>query len=192
MARRTTAQSDAVDLMLEQWRRERPDVDASALAVFGRLHRSFNRYQDQLARLFVDFDLSISSFSVLAALRRQGPPYRCTAGQLADTSLVSTGGITQRVDRLEREGLVRRDRDPDDRRVVYVALTDKGLAIVDEVAEAHFANEARMLGALTSAERTQLARLLSRLEQSLDLAELQHREDGYPDAQGNGSGSSPK
>lgn len=177
MARRSAAQSDAVDLMLEQWRRERPDVDSSALAVFGRLHRTFNRYQAHLTRVFDEFDLSVSSFSVLAALRRQGPPYRCTAGQLADTNLVSTGGITQRVDRLAQDGFVRRDRDPVDRRVVYVELTDKGLDVVDRVSEAHFANEARMLGRLTATDRSQLARLLSRLEHSLDLAELRSRAE---------------
>lgn len=175
MARRDTTQRDAVDLMLEQWRRERPDVDASGLAVFGRLHRSFNRYQVHLTRLFESYDLSMSAFSVLAALRRLGAPYRCTAGELADTNLVSTGGITQRVDKLEKEGFVRRDRDPDDRRVVYVQLTDKGLEVIDEVAAAHFANEAQMLGGLSQTERTQLARLLSRLEHSLDLAEMQSR-----------------
>lgn len=172
MVRRAANQPDAVDLMLEQWRRERPDIDASAMAVFGRLHRSFNRYQAQLTRLFDSYDLSMSAFSVLAALRRLGPPYRCTAGELADTNLVSTGGITQRVDKLEKEGLVLRDRDPGDRRVVYVGLTDKGLEIIDEVAAAHFANEATMLAGLTPTERTQLARLLGRLEHSLDLADL--------------------
>ncbi|MGH3469914.1 MAG: MarR family winged helix-turn-helix transcriptional regulator [Thermocrispum sp.] len=167
--------------MLEQWRRERPDIDASAMAVFGRLHRSFNRYQAQLVRLFDSHDLSMSAFSVLAALRRLGAPFRCTAGELADTNLVSTGGITQRVDKLEKEGLVRRDRHPEDRRIVYVELTDKGLAVIDQVAAAHFANEAKMLGGLSPTERTQLSRLLSRLEHSLDLAEMQSRaaNDGH-------------
>lgn len=181
MSRRPAARPDAVDLMMEQWRRELPDVDTSALAVLGRLHRSFNRYQAQLTRLFEHHGLSMSGFSVLAALRRLGPPYRCTAGQLADTNLVSTGGITQRVDKLEKDGLVRRDRDPDDRRVVYVELTDAGLVLVDRVAGAHFANEARMLGGLTPTERAQLAKLLSRLEHSLDLAEL---SDGAAPATG--------
>lgn len=172
MARRGTPQPDAVDLMLEQWRRERPDVDTSPLGVFGRLHRSFNRYQNQLTKLFDSYDLSMAGFGLLAALRRLGAPYRCTAGQLADTILLSTGGITQRVDKLETAGLVRRDRDPVDRRVVYVELTDKGLALIDEVAAAHFANEARMLSGLTQSEQAQLAKLLSRLEHSLDLAEM--------------------
>ncbi|MBA0126368.1 MarR family transcriptional regulator [Haloechinothrix sp. YIM 98757] len=172
MTRRANSEPDAVDLMLEQWRRERPDLDTSGLAVFGRLHRAFNRYQAHLTELFNDYDLSISSFSVLAALRRLGHPYRCTAGKLADIDLVSTGGITQRVDKLQTAGLVNRERDPEDRRIVYVELTEKGLAVVDEVATAHFANEAGMLGGLTHSERGQLARLLSRLERSLDLADM--------------------
>lgn len=179
MVRRANSKPDAVDLMLEQWRRERPDIDASPLAVFGRLHRAFNRYQAQLTELFNEHDITISSFSMLAALRRLGHPYRCTAGKLADTDLVSTGGITQRVDKLQAAELVRRVRDPEDRRIVYVELTEKGLALVDEVATAHFANEAQMLNGLTYNEREQLARLLGRLEHSLDLAEMRvHAAEG--------------
>ncbi len=173
MARRGGQQLDAVDLMLEQWRRERPDVDTSALAVFGRLHRTFSRYQAQITRVFDEFGLNMSAFSVLAALRRLGAPYRCTAGELADANLVTTGGTTQRVDKLELAGLVRRERDPEDRRMVYVELTDEGLALIEAVSAVHFANEAQMLSALTPTERAQLARLLSRLERSLDLAEMQ-------------------
>lgn len=177
MARRNGSRPDAVDFMLEEWRRECPELDASAMAVFGRLHRAYYRYQDQLTRVFDSFDLTISSFAILAALRRAGSPYRRTAGELAEANLVTTGGITQRVDKLEAVGLVRRERDPQDRRVVYVELTDKGLDVVDRVSVAHFANERRMLGGLTSTEQDRIADLLSRLESSLDLAEMQARAD---------------
>ncbi|MFC8263573.1 MarR family winged helix-turn-helix transcriptional regulator [Streptomyces sp. NPDC057291] len=171
MTRRASSSPDAVDLILEQWKRELPSLDASPMEVLGRLHRSFLRYQGLLSDLFDCFDLNMAAFDVLAALRRSGPPYRRTAGELADISLVTTGGITLRLDRLEKAGLVTRERDPGDRRVVYARLTDRGIEIAGVVAVAHFANEERMLAELTGAERTQLGRLLGKLERSLETAE---------------------
>ncbi len=170
MPRRNRSRPDAVDYMLAEWSRECPDIDASGMAVFGRLHRAYNRYQDQIARVFGSFDLTIAGYGILASLRRAGAPYRRTAGELADAVLVTTGGITQRVDKLEAAGLVRRERDPDDRRVVYVELTDEGVAFVDRVSAAHFGNENQMLTGLNDTERERLADLLSRLELSLDHA----------------------
>ncbi|WP_246272233.1 MarR family winged helix-turn-helix transcriptional regulator [Amycolatopsis acididurans] len=157
--------------MLAQWRAETPDVDTSPLAVFGRLHRAFDRYQRQLVRVFGRHGVTVADFGILAALRRGGEPYRRTAGDLADTNLLTTGGITQRVDKLVQAGLVRRERDEEDRRVVFIGLTDEGLAATDKIVNEHFANENRMLAGLTAAERAQLAKLLSRLERSLEAAE---------------------
>ncbi|MET8469098.1 MarR family transcriptional regulator [Streptomyces sp. NPDC006422] len=163
-------QQDAVAAMLEQWQREFPEVDATALGVFGRLHRSFNRYQAQLNAFFDTYDLTVPAFGVLAALRRAGAPYRRTVSELADANLLTSGGITQRVDKLEAAGLALRVRDPDDRRIVHIQLTDRGLALAEEIIGAHFAHEADMLADLTEPERDQLAGLLSRLERSLDRA----------------------
>jgi DNA-binding MarR family transcriptional regulator len=177
MAKRTRPRLDAVDLMLAEWRREAPGIDAAPLAVFGRLHRAFDGYQTQLNRVFGRYDINISAFGILAALRRVGEPYRRTAGDLADANLLTTGGITQRVDKLEAAGLVYRDRDPDDRRIVYIGLTGQGLALTDKVAGVHFANEDRMLAGLTKTERAQLAQLLSRLEHSIALAEMADRAE---------------
>jgi DNA-binding MarR family transcriptional regulator len=193
MTRRTTGRPDAVDLILEQWRRELPAVDASPMEVFGRLHRSFLRYQSLLSEVFERYDLNMASFDMLATLRRSGPPYRRTAGELAEISLLTTGGISLRLDRLEKAGLVVRERDAEDRRVVYARLTDKGLEVADTVAHAHFANEARMLDGLTDAERRQLGRLLSKLERSLEKAErTPSLPRGQLPAQGNGSSSIPQ
>ncbi|WP_406322672.1 MarR family winged helix-turn-helix transcriptional regulator [Streptomyces sp. NBC_01637] len=178
MTRRASSSPDAVDLILEQWKRELPSLDASPMEVLGRLHRSFLRYQGLLSDLFDCFDLNMAAFDVLAALRRSGPPYRRTAGELADISLVTTGGITLRLDRLEKAGLVTRERDPGDRRVVYARLTDRGIEIADVVAVAHFANEERMLAELTGAERRQLGRLLGKLERSLETAERTPSDPG--------------
>lgn len=158
---------DAVDQLMEQWRRERPDVDVSAMAVFGRLHRSFYRYLDQIVPVFDKHGINMAAFDVLSALRRSGPPFRRTAGELAQQTLVTTGGITLRVKRLEAAGLVVREGDPDDGRVVHVRLTPGGLKVIDAVVEDHFRNERRMLAGLSEAERRELARLLSRVELSL-------------------------
>ncbi|MER5279738.1 MarR family transcriptional regulator [Streptomyces sp. NPDC002809] len=171
MTRGASRRPDAVDLILEQWKRELPALDASPMEVLGRLHRSFLRYQGLLSDLFECFDLNMASFDVLAALRRSGPPYRQTAGQLADIALVTTGGITLRLDRLEKAGLVTRERDTTDRRIVYARLTERGTEIADVVAVAHFANEERMLAELSATDRRSLSLLLGKLERSLETAE---------------------
>lgn len=164
----TSVDPDPVDHIVAQWAVQRPDLDVSALEVFGRLHRAYLRYHAELTHLFDKFGINMAAFDVLAALRRGGPPFRMTAGQLAEWSLVTTGGITLRVDRLVKAGLVERERDTADRRIVYTRLTDEGLAVVDSVAGDHFAKETRMLGGLSRREQGQLARLLSKLETSID------------------------
>lgn len=168
---------DAVDDIVGQWSHERPEMDVSALHVFGRLHRAYLLYQSSLSSLFAEYDLNMASFDVLAALRRNGSPYRMTSGELAKTMLVTTGGVTLRVDRLEKSGLVERKRDPDDRRIVYVCLTTSGLSLIDRTASAHFSNELRLLHQLDEDEQRQLASLLRRLETSIIDAEAAHEAD---------------
>ena len=178
MARRDPVRTDAVDVILEQWRRELPDVDATPIAVFGRIHRVFLRYQVHFTDMFAQYGINAAAFDILAALRRHGAPYRQTAGALADSSLITSGGISLRVDRLEKGGLVTRERDAVDRRVVYVRLTEAGLELIEKVAAAHFANEENLLVGLTATDRRQLAQLLSRLERSLDAYETASRTGG--------------
>ncbi|ALG86339.1 MarR family winged helix-turn-helix transcriptional regulator [Gordonia phthalatica] len=165
---------DAVDDIIGQWGQERPEMDVSALHVFGRLHRAYLLYQSSLSSLFSEYDLNMASFDVLASLRRNGAPYRMTSGELAKTMLVTTGGVTLRVDRLEKAGLVERKRDPDDRRIVYVCLTTSGLSLIDQTASAHFSNELRLLQDLDENDQRQLADLLRRLENSIIDAETDH------------------
>lgn len=172
VARKLGAAPDAVDMIIEQWRHERPDMNVSALAVFGRLSRSYQRYQAQIGAMFEEHGINVAAFDVLATLRRSGDPFRLTAGELAQQTLVTTGGLTMRVDRLKAAGLVCRERDAADRRVVYVRLTDAGHRLIDVVAERHFDNEQRLLVALSDTDRRRLAALLGLLERSLELAEL--------------------
>ena len=171
MATSRPAQQDPVDIIVSQWEHEIPDLDVSALAVFGRLHRGYVRYAAALGEVFGRYGINMASFDVLAALRRSGPPYRRTAGDLAGIGLITTGGLTLRLDRLEQAGLITRERDTADRRVVYAQLTEAGLELTGQVAREHFANELRMLAGLSKSERTQLADLLAKLERSLIDAE---------------------
>lgn len=179
MARKVDRTSpDAVDLIIEQWRHARPDVDVSAMAVFGRLHRIFDRYTDQIGVVFERHGINMAAFDVLSALRRTGAPYRRTAGELAKQTLVTTGGITLRVNRLEEAGLVERERDTEDGRVVYVRLTEAGLALIDTVVEEHFRNEQQMLRTVSATDQRALATLLRKVDQSLELAELDAESAG--------------
>jgi DNA-binding MarR family transcriptional regulator len=175
MAERSTSSTpepDAVDAIVEQWRHERPDLDPSPIALFGRVHRVYLRYQTVLTKTFERYDLNSASFDVLAALRRSGAPYRKTGTQLAAGSLLSSAGVTFRLDRLEAAGLIERQRDSEDRRVVHSALTDKGLEVINRTIEAHLEAEAALLQGLSEREREQLARLLGKLERSIVDSEL--------------------
>ncbi|NEB73727.1 MarR family transcriptional regulator [Streptomyces sp. SID14478] len=165
--KKTAVHKDAVAGIIEDWARERPELDTAPLEVLARLHRTFLRYNTKLTAAIERHGLAVAGFDVLTALRRAGAPYRLTAGQLADSGLVSSAGVTLRIDRLEKDGLIVRERDAEDRRVVYSRLTDTGLAKVDEVFAEHLDNERRMLTDLSPAERRQLARLLGKLERSI-------------------------
>ncbi|MBH0121840.1 MarR family transcriptional regulator [Rhodococcus sp. CX] len=167
MGHDTVPEHDAVDDIVSQWARQWPDLDVTPLEVLGRLHRTYLRYQSAIGRVFDEFGINMASFDVLAALRRAGEPYRMTSGQLAESSLVTTGGITLRIDRLVQAGLVRRERDEEDRRIVHAQLTDEGKKLIDEIAVAHFENEARMLAGLSAADQAALAGLLRKLEHSI-------------------------
>ncbi|MCK0091340.1 MarR family transcriptional regulator [Rhodococcus sp. F64268] len=167
MGRDNVPDHDAVDDIVSQWAREWPGLDVTPLEVLGRLHRTYLRYQGTIARIFDEYGINMASFDVLAALRRAGEPYRMTSGQLAESSLVTTGGVTLRIDRLEKAGLVRRERDADDRRIVHAELTEAGKKLIDEVAVAHFENETRMLAELSKDDQSELVQLLRKLEYSL-------------------------
>jgi len=163
---------DAVASIVADWRRERPELDTAPLEVFGRLHRAFLRYSAAISRPVERKGLSMAGFDVLTALRRAGAPFRRTAGELADSGLISSAGVTLRIDRLEKDGLIRRERDPQDRRVVHSRLTDEGLSLIDALFSEHLDNERRMLAGLSADECAQLAGLLEKLERSVLAAEL--------------------
>jgi DNA-binding MarR family transcriptional regulator len=164
MARAT----DAVDRITEQWRRERPDLDPAPMGVIGRISRLAALAQRELDRVFAAHGLAGGDFDVLATLRRSGSPYRLTPGALSRATMITTGGMTKRLDRLEASGVIRREPDPRDRRGRLIALTDKGRTLVDRTVEAHLRNEERLLSGLPSAKREQLVNLLRDLLVALD------------------------
>jgi DNA-binding MarR family transcriptional regulator len=154
---------DHVDGIVAEWRRERPDLDVSALAAFGRLFRATRLADPELSRTLAGSGLQPGWFDILAALRRAGEPYELNPTELVRATLLTSGGITKRLDRLADAGLVRRRPDPADRRGVRVVLTPKGMATVDAALEAHLANEERLLRPLTQSERRTLNDLLRKL-----------------------------
>ncbi|KRD73017.1 MarR family transcriptional regulator [Ensifer sp. ENS10] len=151
---------DRVDRILAQWHRERPDLDVSAMGLLGRLSRVSTHIAREIEKSFSERGLSASSFDVLATLRRSGAPYRLSPGELLDTTMVSSGTMTNRIDQLEKAGLVERIANPEDRRSVIIALTDEGLRRVDEAATAHVANQHRVVSELSPEERATLDGLL--------------------------------
>lgn len=155
--------ADAVDRVLAQWRAERPDIDASPMGVVGRISRAARLLGEGLDEVFADHGLQRGEFDILATLRRSGAPYRLTPGGLVGSTMVTSGAITNRVDRLVAKGLVSRETDPSNRRSVLITLTDRGLELVDAVVEEHVVNERRLLASLDAGEQDQLADLLREL-----------------------------
>ena len=161
-------QTDEVDELLAAWRRERPDLDTDPLSVLSRVTR-LARYLDiARRRAFAEVGLEAWEFDVLAALRRAGDPYALSPGQLGSQNLVTSGTMTNRVDRLEGRGLVRRERDPQDRRGIRVVLTESGMQAVDLALADLLARERAILAGLDARQRTMLAGLLRTLVLTFD------------------------
>ena len=150
--------SDGVDRIVEQWAHERPDLDTTAMAVFGRVHRLSRLSGDAVEREYAAFGLGRPEFDVLATLRRSGG--RLSPGRLAAAMMLSSGGTTARLDRLEQAGLVARSADPDDRRGVLVALTERGAELVDGAVTAGLRRQQELLAHLTPAQQDRLSALL--------------------------------
>ncbi|RKT55043.1 MarR family winged helix-turn-helix transcriptional regulator [Saccharothrix australiensis] len=148
---------DEVDAVLAQWRVERPDVDASPVAVLGRVTRLARLVERELRDFLARFGLEPGEFEVLTALRRAGGAHGLTAGAFRNSALVTAGAITNRIDRMAAKELVRRVPDGTDRRVVRVRLTDTGRALVDALLAEHMARYARLLEPLDQATREVVA-----------------------------------
>lgn len=151
---------DHVDSILEQWARERPDVDTAPMSVIARISRLSRMFERKTGETFASFGLSRGAFAVLAALRRSGPPYRLSPTQLYNSLLVTSGAITHQLDLLQAKGLIVRIPDPADRRSMLVGLTRTGQKLIDDVYGAHVAAESKLLESLTLTQQKRLASLL--------------------------------
>jgi DNA-binding MarR family transcriptional regulator len=158
------AESDGVDLILEQWRRERPELDHSPIGVIGRISRLARELEQRLEPVYAAHGLEPGWHDVLATLRRAGPPYRLRPTEFASTLMLTSSGTTKRLDRLEQAGLIERSPDPADRRGTLITLTESGRKLIDSVTEAHLENERRLLSSLSKADQRRLADLLRRLQ----------------------------
>jgi DNA-binding MarR family transcriptional regulator len=157
------AETDGVDEILKQWQRERPDVDTSPIGVIGRISRLSREIERRLEPVYTACGLEPGWYDVLATLRRAGSPYQLRPTAFASSLMLTTSGMTKRLDRLEAAGLITRLPDPSDRRGVLIALTPSGHQLVDAAIARHMANEHRILSGLTGAEQRQLADLLRKL-----------------------------
>jgi DNA-binding MarR family transcriptional regulator len=162
------AMPDHVDRIVEAWRRERPDLDVAALALLARLFRTVHLADAVLGQPLAAHGLQPGWFDVLAALRRAGEPYALTPTQLLRTMMLSSGGMTKRLDRLADAGLVERGPDPNDRRGTLVRLTGRGKATIDTLLPIHLTNEQQLLAPLSPAQQRTLDELLRSLLAGLE------------------------
>jgi DNA-binding MarR family transcriptional regulator len=168
--------ADRLDAIEEAWRRERPDVDVAPLVLLGRLFRVVHLADARLGAELAGFGLQPGWFDLLAALRRAGKPYQLNPTELRRATLLSSAGMTKRLDRMTAAGLVERRRDPGDRRGTLVRLTARGRRTIDAALPAHVANEARLVAGLTGPQRRSFDAVLRKL-----LADLDERPESAQD-----------
>lgn len=152
--------ADQIDRILEQWTREVPRADLRDMEVIGRIQRAAQFLRTRLDGVHARSGLSGGLFDVLATLRRSGKPYRLSPTELYKWLMLTSGAMTNRLDRLERDGLIRRVADGADRRGILVELTSKGKVAIDKALALHLENEKRLLAAIPPQGRRQLADLL--------------------------------
>ena len=162
---------DEVDDLVAAWRAQRPDLDVEPMQVLSRISRLARHLDIARRGAFADHDLETWEFDVLSALRRQGPPFQLTPGALLRATLVTSGTMTNRIDRLAAAGLVRREPDPRDKRGKLVTLTDQGVARADAALADLLRRERVLLAALDGGERQHLADLMRILLAPFDAAE---------------------
>lgn len=156
--------ADAIDLVVRDWERERPDIDVGSMGIVSRIWRIGRHLEQQRKEQLARFGSDRGTVDVLAMLRRSGPPFRRSAGDLTRHSLITSGGVSQRLDKLERAGLITRHIDTDDRRRIDVQLTPAGISLVDSMLADLMEHDSRVLAdALTEAEQDTLRELLRKL-----------------------------
>lgn len=162
--------ADHVDRLRAQWARELPDLDTEPMAILGRAFRLSNLVRPSIEETFAAYGIDRGEFDVISTLRRSGPPYRLTPTEMYASLMISSGGLTHRLIRLEKAGLVIREKSPDDGRSVLVALTPKGRDLAEEAFRADMASEQEFLKHLNRQDRDTLAALLRKLVGGIEKA----------------------
>ncbi|MDJ0379798.1 MarR family transcriptional regulator [Streptomyces sp. G-G2] len=157
------SEKDAVDAITAQWNVVRPELDVAPMAVFGRIYRISRAMGDAMDRAYARYGISRGEFDVVATLRRSGEPYTLSPRQLSATLMLTTGGMTGRLDKLEKAGLLARRPDPHDRRGLQVTITERGLALIDEAVAAGLDVQRAALTGLEDEEVAVLTGLLRKL-----------------------------
>ncbi|GIG61969.1 MarR family transcriptional regulator [Longispora fulva] len=158
---------DAVDRIVAQWRAERPDLETGAMAVFGRIYRIARLMGDRMEAVYQGYGIGRGDFDVLSTLRRSGEPYTLSPKELTATLMLTSGGMTGRLDRLERAGLVGRAPDPDDRRGLRISLTAAGLGVIEAAVGAGLDAQREVLAVLDTKDQEYLADVLRTLMEPL-------------------------
>lgn len=159
---------DHIDRLRAQWAQELPDLDTEPMTILGRAYRLSNLVRPSIEETFASFGLDRGEFDVISTLRRSGPPYRLTPTDLYTLLMISSGGLTHRLDRLQKAGLIVRERSPSDGRSSVVGLTGKGIELAEAAFRVDMASEARYLEGLGKEDRATLAELLRKLLVSLE------------------------
>lgn len=154
---------DRVHTIENQWHEEIPELETESMACIGRLNQVFRHIERRLSENYTDFGLNSGEFDVLATLKRSGSPYQLKPTELYNTLMITSGAMTNRIDTLEKKGLVKRENDPEDRRAMYVVLTEKGHELIQRAVFSHVALEKVLLDALKEEEVHALSDLLSKL-----------------------------
>ncbi|MEF3089318.1 MarR family transcriptional regulator [Raoultella scottia] len=161
-------QADAVDRILEQWKRERPDLDCSPMGPIGRLKRCAMLLEPRVEAAFIRHDLVRWEFDMLATLRRAGEPFTLSPTQLFSTLMITSGTMTHRLKALEKRGFIHRLANPQDARSMLVALTPEGRERIDRAVETHVENERQLLAGLSAEQRQRLNDALTVLMRLLE------------------------
>lgn len=151
---------DMIDELQEDWNDQRPDLDTESMGVVLRIWALAKILGEQTAQRLDEYDLQWWQYDVLSTLRRQGKPYRMAATELADAVMLTSGAMTNRIDKLEDSGLIARIADEEDRRRVLVELTRNGLKLIEDAAESRFQSAADAMACLSDQQKTQLSNLL--------------------------------
>lgn len=160
---------DQIDKIVEQWNAERSDLDVTPMALIGRIKRLAQHLSNEMGKTFAKHGLNNASFDMLATLRRSGAPYQLSPNDLLATMMITSGTMTNRIDQLVKSGLVERINNPQDKRSIFIALTDIGFKTIDAAVTDHVATQHRLVEGIPAEDFEAMNSLLSNFLSSTEL-----------------------